>query len=222
MEKIFLGWLDNDLFYSFLYLGCEVWGRYFYFHYLCRDLLRFQGLHRGIIQCNGILHHFQRKLDIFICWNCGLRKRARMELLMHKICIIPSGQYLNVKRSKRWKKTEFQLNRIEKKCYWDPLQYTPQCTELRPPTIYGGSSINIFFLHRWKWLQWFFVGGRLPIVHPLPISKLRWWHRAKSPPFQHQQLHWCNNFTATTVTSSPYHHQPRSFQLPRVIFCVVE
>ena len=52
----------------FLYLGCEVWGRYFYFHYLCRDLLRFQGLHvhRGIIQCNGILHHaFSKEIGHF-------------------------------------------------------------------------------------------------------------------------------------------------------------
>ena len=182
----------------------------------------FRGCIEGIIQCNGILHHFQRKLDIFICWNCGLRKRARMELLMHKICIIPSGQYLNVKRSKRWKKTEFQLNRIEKKFYWDPLQYTPTIYWAETPHNIWRIFYWYFSLHRWKWLQCFFVGGRLPIVHPLPISKLRWWHRAKSPPFQHQQLHWCNNFTATTVTSSPYHHQPRSFQLPRVIFCGVE
>ena len=31
-----------------------------------------------------------------------------------------------------------------------PFNIPPQYTELRPPTIYGGSSINIFFLHRWK------------------------------------------------------------------------
>ena len=84
--------------------------------------------------------------------------------------------------------TETPFNIPHNVLSWDPPQYMEDL-------------LLIFFsLHRWKWLQWFFVGGRLPIVHPLPISKLRWWHRAKSPPFQHQQLHYCNIVTISIPT----------------------